>query len=439
MYKHFGGTLSTKCSGGSRGKIIDMNPVITTLLRENPIVVTGMGSFCAAGDSVGALWNAAIAGQSLAAWRDFDGENEHCRFAVCSASELDLSRPELHSVRKLDRCVQMAALAANQAWKQARLMNAYLPERIGIIVGSSRGPLGKRTEAITHSGTRRLSPSLAADCTFASLSGALAQSFKLKGPGATISATCASSAFAIGFAAEQILLGKADAMLVGGTEAPLQPALLEQLHSAGVFGFHEDAQLTCRPFDATRNGLVLGEGSGFLVLESAQAAATRGASVYARLAGWAMSLDNSGRTGIQEDGSGLLDVMNQALQTGGLCPHQIDYINAHGTGTKLNDAAEAQAVNKLLGNRATMVACSSTKPVTGHCLGATSALEAILSIEAIRQEKIPPTANCSQQDPLCPINVQPLVSKPAKVTTVMSNSLGFWGYHASLIFSSGTS
>jgi 3-oxoacyl-(acyl-carrier-protein) synthase len=409
--------------------------VLANLLRDNPIAVTGVGSFSAAGDSVDALWQAAVAGQSLAAWREFQIGTVTEWFAVCSAAELDGSRPELHPVRKMDRCVQMAWLAANQAWSQARLTGIYPAERVGVMVGSSRGPFTKSNASPDLSSRRKYPPSLSAHSTFASLSGGLAQAFNLQGPGATISATCASSAFAIGFAAEQILLGKADAMLVGGTEAPLHYAILAQLQAAGVVGFHEDARLTCRPFDAMRNGLVPGEGSAFLILESARTAAARQAPVLARLAGWNMRLDNSGRTGVDEEGSGLVQVMEQALQLAGFDPEQIDYINAHGTGTKMNDAAEAPAVQKLFGRRAATVPCSSTKPITGHCLGATPALEAIICIKALQAQMVPPTANCPQPDPLCPINVQPLTARPAKISTVMSNSIGFWGYHASLIFS----
>jgi 3-oxoacyl-[acyl-carrier-protein] synthase II len=408
--------------------------VLAGLLRDNPVVVTGMGSFSAAGGSVDALWMAVIAGRSPATWREFEMGNERDRFAVCCAPDIDVLRPELHPVRKMDRCVQMAWLAASQAWIQARLADAYPPARIGIAIGSSRGPLGKLKDAFDHLGQRKFPPSLSADCTFASPSGVLAQSFKLKGSGATIAATCASAAFAIEYAAEQILLGQADAMLAGGTEAPLQPVVLAQLRAAGVLGFHEEAARTCRPFDATRNGMVLGEGSAFLILESARAAA-RQAKVLAHLVGWSMSLDNSGRTGVDEEGSGLLQVMEQSLQLAGVGPEKIDYINAHGTGTKMNDAAEARAVGKLFGKRGATVACSSTKPVTGHCLGATPALEAVVCIKALHQQIIPPMANCQQPDPFCSINAQPLTAQPARLANVMSNSLGFWGYHASLIFS----
>jgi 3-oxoacyl-(acyl-carrier-protein) synthase len=225
-------------------------------------------------------------------------------------------------------------------------------------------------------------------------------------------------------------------MLVGGAEAPLHPAVLTQLQATGVLGFHEQAERTCCPFDVKRNGMMLAEGSGFLVLESEAAAVRRGVQPLARLAGWATSLDDSGRTGVDENGAGLLRVMRQALETAGLAGEQLDYINAHGTGTVLNDQAEARAVNQLLGPHTAAIACTSTKPVTGHCLGATPALEAIVCIQALRHQMIPPTATCYRQDSLCPIHAQPLVARPAKITTVMSNSLGFWGFHASLIFSS---
>ena len=293
-----------------------MSSVIAKLLRDKPIVVTGMGAFSSAGDSVEALWQAAVSGRSLAAWKNFGGEDEKSSFAICSAPGIDVSRPELRTVRKLDRSVQMAWLAADQAWKQARLTDVYAPERVGVMLGSSRGPLGKRIESLRGESVK-ITPSMSSDSTFGSLSGALAQSFKIKGPGASVSATCASGAVAIGLGAEQILLDRADAMLVGGSEAPLEMALLEQLRVTGVMGSHERAEQACRPFDVTRNGIVVGEGSAFLLLESAEAAAARGAEVLARLVGWTLSLDNCGRTGVDHEGSALLQTMQQALRARG--------------------------------------------------------------------------------------------------------------------------
>jgi nodulation protein E len=406
--------------------------ILAQLLRDNPIVVTGMGSYSAAGDSVDALWQAAFAGQGLAVWREFPVANHPpLRLAVCPAPEIDSSK--MRAVHKADRCAQMALHAANQAWTQAGLNEAYPPERVGVMVGSSRGPLGKMNESFDRLTHGTIVPTLSAQSSLGSLSGVLAQFFNVKGPAAVISATCASAAFAVAFAAEQILLGKTDAMLVGGAEAPLHTVILAQLQSSGVLGSHDDARQTCRPFDATRNGMVLGEGSAFLVLESARLAARRGARPLANLAGWSTTVDSSGRTGVHEDGSSVVEAMKQALALAQLSPTEIGYVNAHGSGTVVNDLAEATALKELFGDRA--VPCSSTKPVTGHCLGATPALEAVLCVESLRRQQLPPTVNCSTPDPLCAIQPVPAQTQSAPFTSVLSNSLGFWGYHASLIFS----
>lgn len=406
-----------------------MNSFLKRLLRETPIVVTGMGCFSAAGESSGELAANVFAGNASARFCPQLGK------VVCRAPAIDVSRQELRFVRKMDRSVQMAWIAAHQAWDQARLHNALPAERIGIAVGTSRGPLQKSAESFAGAGDPRFLPSLGADSTFAAASGALACGFGAKGPGATISATCASAALAITFAAEQILLGKADVVIAGGTEAPLHPATLSQLEAAGVLGFNADPTLTCRPFDRSRNGMILGEGSAFVVLESARSAAARGVGPLARLAGWASGFELSGRTGVDEAGAGLTQVMQNALDLAGLAPGDIDYINAHGTGTVMNDQAEALAVRGVFGERTAELPCSSTKPVTGHCLGATPALEAVISVEALRQKRVPPTAGCLELDPQCPINPIAQRGSATPVRAVMSNSLGFWGYHASLIFS----
>jgi len=409
--------------------------LLTRALRQDPVVITGIGAWSAGGPSVEALWDAAAGGRGTARWRDFPTEAGPRRYPISAAPETVPAPPALRVFRKMDRCVQMAAFAASEAWDRAGLAAVGSFERIGVVVGSSRGPVGKCSEAFLAGPSQRVPPSLAADGTFASVSGSLAQFFRLKGPGAMISATCASSAFAMAYAAEQIVLGRADAMLVGGTEAAISAPLLLQLESAGVLGSHESPDQTCRPFDLARNGLALGEGSGFLVLESAQHAARRGASVLARLAGWAAATDDCGRAGVNAEGTGLVQVMRSALDLAGLPPGRIDYLNAHGTGTRMNDAAEARAVVTVFGARAATLPCTSTKPITGHCLGATPALEAVLCVEVLNRQRVLPTANCSTPDPECPIHMRPDPAQPVKLESVMSNSVGFWGYHASLIFS----
>jgi 3-oxoacyl-[acyl-carrier-protein] synthase II len=294
--------------------------------------------------------------------------------------------------------------------------------------------MGKVGDGFSRLDQRRLPPSLSADCTFAVLSGALAQALRCEGPGATVSATCASGAYAVALAAEQLLLGKADACLVGAAEAPLVPTVIAQLQSAGVLGSHPDPRLTSRPFDQTRNGLCLGEGAAFLMLETADAARRRGARPLARLAGWGLCVDDSGRAGVSESGGGMVSSARQALESAGLTAAEIGYVNAHGTGTLMNDRAEAAALRQLFGANA-IPPCSSTKPVTGHCLGATPALEAVICIEALRRQIIPPTLNCHQPDPECATNLRRLQPQPARFRHALSNSLGFWGYHAALVFS----
>lgn len=408
--------------------------VLSRLLRETPIVVTGCGAVSAAGGSVNDLWRRAQQGSSPAEVRDFKLGGQVRPIAVCAASTPDPNEPQLRPVRRMDRAVQFAWLSARQALDQAGI-DPRTARNLGVICGSSRGPLGKVEEGFRRADSKRFPPSLSADCTFAALSGALAQALEAAGPSATISATCASGAYAIALAAEQILLGKADLFLAGAAEAPLVPAVIAQLDAAGVLGSHAEAARTCRPFDRTRNGLCLGEGAALLVLETEQSAARRGAPPLARLSGWGLCVDDSGRAGVNESGRGLITAATQALHAAGLVQTDVDYVNAHGTGTRLNDAAEARALRQLFGAHADSLPCSSTKPITGHCLGATPALEAVITIEALRRGIVPPTANCRQPDPECAIQPQAEGAAPAALRHAMSNSLGFWGYHASLVFS----
>ena len=188
-------------------------------------------------------------------------------------------------------------------------------------------------------------------------------------------------------------------------------------------------------FDVTRNGLCLGEGSGFLVLESAESARRRGAVVLARLSGWATGIDDSGRAGVDKTGAFLVEIATEALAVAGFDAGRIDAVNVHGTGTRLNDSAEARGFSALLGDRVAVVPCTSTKPVTGHCLGATGALEAAICVESLRASVVPPTANCLELDPECRLQMQRGMPRPMPLRHILSNSLGFWGYHAALIFS----
>ena len=404
-------------------------------LRDTPVVVTGVGAVSAAGESLASHWEAVVGANVRACWRDFEWGGSRHRVAVCPAPRFDGAERGLRNFSRLDRCTQLAWVAARAAWRTAGLESWSDRSRIGLMFGTSRGVVGKLREGFDRLADKRYPPSLSADCSMASVCGVLAQGLGLAGPAATISNTCASGAFAIAMAAEQIVLGTADVMLVGAADTPLVPLTVAQLHAAGVLGSHAEPARTCRPFDATRNGLCLGEGSGFLVLESLAGAVRRGAGVLARLSGWGLSVEHSGRAGVSATGSGLVEVGRRALDVAGLSADDIDAVNAHGTGTVLNDRAEAQGLGALFGDRVAEVLCTSTKPVTGHCLGATPALEAVVCVEGLRRGAVPPTANCLEVDPGCRITVQRGGARLGAIRHMMSNSLGFWGYHASLIFS----
>lgn len=401
------------------------------------VVVTGMGVICAAGDCPARVWQTVAHGLSPAV-RFTDPRVPHGPSIPACVASISASEPErLRGSRKMDRCVQLALAAAGQAFDDARLAERDAEAtRLGMVVGSSRGPMQKWTEMLDHvrSGSHRLPPTLGANSTLGCLSGALAKAFAATGPCLTVSATCASGALALTVAAQQIVLGEADAMLAGGVDAPLQDAIIRQVISTGILGSHDDPRRACRPFDVSRDGTVLGEGAAFLVLESFDSARRRQAPIHARLAGWAIGCDAEHCTAPRQDGEGLLRVMRQALSRAELPAERIDYINAHGTGTAVNDPLEVVSLRRLLGERLTRVPCSSTKPVTGHCLGAAPAVEAIISILALEQQCVPPTANCLEIDPNCPIDAVRFSARPAALRAVMSNSLGFWGNNASLLF-----
>jgi 3-oxoacyl-(acyl-carrier-protein) synthase len=410
------------------------------MAAERTIVVTGMGVVAAAGDSPEGLWQAVVRGHSPAvSYADLavPGSPVIPACVVAGPSEEALKRRRSH---KLDRCVQLAMEATARAHADAGLDTRTVDSAVlGIMAGTSRGPMQKWNEGVelARSGRRELPPTLAANSTLDSLSGALSMALEAGGPCLTVSATCASAAHAIALAAQQILLGEAEVMIAGGSDAPLHDTAVRQILATGILGSHADLRQSCRPFDVTRNGTLIGEGAAFLVLESLESARRRGVPVRARLVGWAMGAEAAHRTSPRHDGEGLLRVMQRALRIAGLGPEDIDYVNAHGTGTPLNDRIESLAMRRLLGDRVHHVACSSTKPVTGHCLGASPALEAVVTVLALRTQLVPPTANCRELDPACALDVVTGRARPIDMRVAMSNSLGFWGKNASLIFARG--
>ncbi|MBL9137893.1 MAG: hypothetical protein JNK85_18655 [Verrucomicrobiales bacterium] len=389
-----------------------------------PLAITGLGVWCAAGTSPEELHHNALRGLPRATF----GVSERPAIAVCQAPTPERSThfPQIH---RMDRSAQLALAAAHHAFHQARLADID-PTRIAILVGNSRGPAGLWTEPPTT----RLRPTRAAHSAVASISGALSLALRVRGPCLTLSATCASAAHAIAMAACMIRGGIADAVIAGGAEAPLAPGLLDQFTAAGIVGHGPTAADACRPFDQHRNGTVPGEGAAFLVLESEANARRRGATIAARLAGAAMAAESHNRVAARPDGDGLVRAMQLALAEARLEPEAIGYVNAHGTGTRVNDAAEAAALRRVFGTCTDTLPVSSTKAVTGHSFGAVAAVEAVIAIQTLRARLAPPSAACVHLDPTLGIRV--LIDQPAPLLSpaVMSNSLGFWGNTASLIF-----
>jgi 3-oxoacyl-(acyl-carrier-protein) synthase len=399
---------------------------IAGLLRADPIVVTGTGCVSRAGTGTAPLWEAVHQGKP-------GGRSETIALPQGTVDlPAALAPPPAHRLAgKVDRSVLFALAAAAEAWKQAG-GETIDPQQRAVVAGTSRGPhhVWTHTENLLRNG-RKLPPRLATAGTLAALSGAIAAEIHAHGPGFTVSATCASGASAIAAAAEMLLLGRAGIVVAGGAEAPLTPAVILSMQSTGLLGTHEDPARACRPFDRTRDGMLPGEGAGFLVMERLSHARHRGATVLAQLSGWATAVKGEGRAGVAGDGHALARVMQETLATAGLPPEAVDYLNAHGTGTPLNDRAEAAAIRAVFPAPPPL---SSTKAVTGHCLGASPGMEAVIAVECLRHQWLPGSVNTTE--PEFDLPFIPAPGRPGKVRHVLSSSLGFWGFHAALLFSS---
>ncbi len=379
--------------------------MIQRLLTADPVAVTGTGCVSCAGQGVAALWQAVQAGRAAGKWAEM---GSHSQMAVAAAGDL----PAHPMKGKVDRSVLMALLAAAEAWAEAGAAGID-PQDISVVAGTSRGPheIWNATAAAVESG-KRLLPRLVTAGTVAALSGAVARQINAQGQGATVSATCASGAAAIGMAADLLLLGRARMVIAGGADAPLNPGILRGMDSAGVIGHHGDPGLSCRPFDRARNGMLPGEGAAFLVMERLSSARARGAKVLGLLSGWSMATEGEGRSGVCADGHTLGRVLQSSLATAGLAAGEIDYINAHGTGTPLNDEAEAAALVRTF---ASPPPVSSTKAVTGHCLGASPALEAVICLQALRHQWLPGSVNTL--DPAFELPFVPPAGRPGSAVT----------------------
>jgi 3-oxoacyl-[acyl-carrier-protein] synthase II len=342
--------------------------------------------------------------------------------------------------RKMDRFTQFALAAAQQAIEDARLeVNDSNRDRIGVVVGSGIGGLGTlfdQMRVFLERGPSRVSPFLVPMMIPDSASGIIAIQLGLRGPNMAVVTACATGTNAIGEAAEMIRRGQADVVLAGGSEASIVPIAMAALNVMNALStFNEDPARASRPFDKNRDGFVMGEGAGVLVLESLEYARARRAPILAEVNGYGSTNDAYHITAPAENGAGAALCMRQALEESGLDISEIDYINAHGTSTELNDKSETAAIKTVFGEQAYNIPISSTKSMTGHLLGASGALEALICVKALLSQTIPPTINYETPDPDCDLDYVPNTSRPANINHIMSNTFGFGGHNATIILS----
>ena len=404
------------------------------------VAVTGLGAITPVGPAVPATWAAMVAGRSGISRTDrFDVE----KHVVKISAEIKDFAPRDHfspkEARRLDRFIQFSLVAAREAIEDAGLdLTQVHPERIGVYIGSAFGGVTTFVEQVGayQPGERaRVSPFVIPMMIQNMAAGQVSISLGLKGPGMSPMTACAAGTDAIGQAAEVIRRGEAEVMICGGSEAPLTPVIMAGFEAMGVLATgNGHPETACRPFDETRDGCVIGEGAGILVLESLEHARRRGARIYAEVVGYGSTLDASHITSPPETGEGIARAMCVALNKAGLPPTAVGYINAHGTGTVRNDLSETAGVKSTFNGHAYRLAVSSTKATTGHLIGAAGAIEAIACVKALQTQIIPPTINYQHPDPVCDLDYVPGQARPASFEVALSNSVGFGGHNATLAF-----
>ena len=414
------------------------------------VVVTGIGIVCPLGSGTEAVWPRLLAGESgLGPIEGFETGDLPCKIAghVPRGAEAEgRFDPDAYMAakdqRKVDPFIIFAVAAAEQALSDSGWSadSGEEQERAGVMIGSGIGGLETIADgAITvkERGPRRLSPFFIPSALINLASGQVSIRHGLKGPNHSAVTACSTGAHAIGDAARLIALDDADVMVAGGAEAAINRLGIAGFCAARALstGFNDRPQEASRPWDQGRDGFVMGEGAGVVLLEELEHAKARGAKIYAEVVGYGLSGDAHHITAPSEDGDGAFRAMRAALKRAGLEPGDIDYVNAHGTSTPLGDEIELGAVKRLFGNAANSLSMSSTKSAVGHLLGAAGAVEAIFSILAIRDGKVPPTLNLENPSPGCEgVDLVPLVAKERPVRHALSNSFGFGGTNASLIF-----
>jgi 3-oxoacyl-[acyl-carrier-protein] synthase II len=409
-------------------------------LAKRKVVVTGLGIISPVGIGVGVAWPNVVAGKSgIRPITRFDASAFPTRIAG-EVRDFDVAKwlaPK--EARRFDAFIHYGLAAAIDALRDSGIdLDRERREQVGVCIGSGIGglPLIEDThDAMLAGGVRKISPFFVPGTIINLIAGQFSIMYGLKGPNLALVSACATGNHCIGEAGRLIEYGDADVMIAGGAEATVSPLGVGGFCAARALSAHNDApEQASRPWDKDRDGFVLGEGAGVLVLEEYEHAKKRGARIYCELAGYGMSADAHHITAPCEDGEGAARCMTNAMRNGGVNRDEIDYVNAHGTSTPLGDIAETVALRRCFGEHAGKLAVSSTKSMTGHLLGAAGGIEAVFSAMALHQQIAPPTINLVNQDPQCDLDYVPNTARNMKIKVVISNSFGFGGTNSSLVF-----
>ena len=402
------------------------------------VVITGVGAVTPVGNTAQESWRNLIAGVSgVERITLFDPSD----FAIQIAGEVKNfstdGEIDPKEIRHMDRAVQFAVVTARQALRDARLeITPEEADNIGVIFGTGAGgaaTLLTQQAVLEERGPRRVSPFFLPNCLADSASGQVAIAVGAKGPNMAVVSACATGGHAVGESMETIRRGDADVMIAGGAEAVILPVIVAGFINMRALADDPDPTKASKPFDARRNGFVLSEGSAVLILEELEHALRRDATIYAEVVGYGSTNDAYHMAAQLESGDGAARTMQRALKKAGLAPDQVDYINAHGTGTPLNDRVETIAIKKVFGDAAHQVSISSTKSMTGHMMGAAGSFEAMVCALAIHNNCIPPTINLEVPDPECDLDYTPIEARSRRVDVALSNSIGLGGHNSCVV------
>ncbi len=407
--------------------------------KRKRVVVTGVGAITPIGNTPAQYWEGLLSGRNgIDFITAFDASRHDCRIAGEVKNFDPHDYLERKEAKRMDRFSQFGVAAAKQALSDAQLkIDELNAEQVGVIIGSGIGGIKVLEDQQTiylNRGPDRCSPFMIPMMIANMAAGLTAIHTGAKGPNSCSVTACAAGSNAIGDAFRQIQWGYAQAMICGGCEAAITPLGVAGFAAAKALSKRNDPTNACRPFDRDRDGFVMGEGAGILILEELEHALTRGARIYAEIVGYGMTCDAYHMTSPVPGGLGAARAIELALKDGGLTPEMVNYINAHGTSTPANDSTETAAMKKALGDHAYKVAISSTKSMTGHLLGGSGGIEAVATVLALANDQIPPTINLKNPDPECDLDYVPDTSRAQNIEVALSNSFGFGGHNVTLAF-----